>query len=465
MKLVDLLGDELPVNAHGNIEVRRVEVDSRACKPDTLFFAMPGRNADGVHFIDDAVRNGAVAVIATSTVSSTVPSFVVSPAQQQALLQLASARVAGNPEVGIQFVGVTGTNGKTSVATLMGELWQSLGMSAATIGTLTSARTTPAPPELFRTLASIRNQWGPQTTRPLVSMEVSSHAIDQHRVDALRFSVAIFTNLSQDHLDYHGSMDSYYEAKRELFESSHSDTAVVWVGDHYGARLADELSIPVTRVNRDEAVNARLHRDGTSFEWRGHNIESPLIGDFNIDNALLVLSAGSILGVSAADMALAFRTVARVSGRFEIVSDNGPTVVVDYAHTPDALRRLITSARELAGKGRVIVVFGCGGERDHAKRPAMGSIATSLADVVVLTSDNPRSESTEMILDEIEGGCEPESTYFRESDRREAIAVALNVALPHDVVLVAGKGHERTQIIGDSVIDFDDRVVIRELLA
>jgi UDP-N-acetylmuramoyl-L-alanyl-D-glutamate--2,6-diaminopimelate ligase len=465
MKLKELFDDELRVDQYADIEVRRVEIDSRACEPDTLFFAMPGRNADGSHFVDDAVQNGAVAVIATSHIASTVPSFVVSPAHQQRLLQMASARVASNPEIGVQFVGVTGTNGKTSVATLMSELWQSLGMSAATIGTLTSARTTPAPPELFRSLASIREGWGASPNRPMVAMEVSSHALDQHRVDALQFAVGIFTNLSQEHLDYHGSMESYFDTKRQLFQPGRSASAVVWVDDPYGARLADEVTIPVTRVSRDEAMNVRLHRDGTSFEWKGVNIESPLIGDFNIDNALLVLNAGAVLGVDIATMALAFRTVARVPGRFEIVSDKGPTVVVDYAHTPDALHRLIATAKKLAGKARVIVVFGCGGERDHAKRPVMGAIATNLADVVVLTSDNPRSEPPEEILDEIESGCEPGSTYFRQSDRREAIALALNVALPEDVVLVAGKGHERFQYIGANVVNFDDRVVIRELLA
>jgi UDP-N-acetylmuramoyl-L-alanyl-D-glutamate--2,6-diaminopimelate ligase len=298
----------------------------------------------------------------------------------------------------------------------------------------------------------------------VVAMEVSSHAMSQHRVDGLEFTVAAFTNLSHEHLDYHGSMEEYFVVKSRLFTPEHSHRAVIWGDDPYGERLAATTSLPVTRVSRRDATDVETSLAGTTFFWRGHLVNSALIGDYNVDNALIAMSIMSVLGVEDTAIAAAMGEVTAIPGRFDVVRGADVTVVVDYAHTPEGLRRLLEDVRAMMPEGRVITVFGCGGDRDRAKRPEMGLVASTYSDVTIVTSDNPRSESPEAIIDAVMSGVVSGANVARDVDRRNAISRALDEAAPGDVVVVAGKGHETTQTIGDLVVPFDDRVVARELL-
>jgi UDP-N-acetylmuramoyl-L-alanyl-D-glutamate--2,6-diaminopimelate ligase len=373
----------------------------------------------------------------------------------------ASAAICHHPEAHLVLAGVTGTNGKTSVTTMLASIWRALGHHADVIGTLTHERTTPASPELFRTLREIADRRASDAT--LVSMEVSSHALDQGRVDGLTFAVAGFTNLSRDHLDYHGTMEAYFDAKARLFSPTRCQRAVVWVDDTYGARLASSLDVPVAPVRRSDASDVSLELGATRFTWRGRPVRTTLSGGYNLDNALVALTMAVELGASAADAADAIALVDPVPGRFDVVATR-PRVVVDYAHTPDGLGRLLDDVRQLSGGARVIVVFGCGGDRDRGKRPEMGRVAATHADEIIVTSDNPRSENPESIIDEIVAGMTDGANWRRESDRRRAIETALRAASGADVVVVAGKGHEKTQIVGTDVLEFDDRLVVGELL-
>jgi UDP-N-acetylmuramoyl-L-alanyl-D-glutamate--2,6-diaminopimelate ligase len=450
--------------ATGGLEITHVDIDSRECVPGSLFFAMPGASTNGAKFADDAVRRGALCVVASAPVAVAAPVVVVPATQLSALLAHASAAVVGHPETKTRLVAVTGTNGKTSVTSIVGELARALAWNGANIGTLTNQRTTPAAPELFRTLASLVEGFDPTVQNSVVAMEVSSHAMSQHRVDGLEFTVAAFTNLSHEHLDYHGSMEEYFVVKSQLFTSEHSQRAVIWDDDSYGARLAGLTTLPVTRVSRRDATDVMTTLTGTTFFWRGHLVNSALLGDYNVDNALIAMTIMSVLGADDAAIAAAMGEVASIAGRFDVVRGSDVTVIVDYAHTPEGLRRLLEDVRAMIPGGRVITVFGCGGDRDRAKRPEMGLVASTYSDVTIVTSDNPRSESPESIIDAVMSGVVSGANVVRDADRRSAIARALESASPGDVVVVAGKGHETTQTIGELVVPFDDRVVARELL-
>jgi UDP-N-acetylmuramoyl-L-alanyl-D-glutamate--2,6-diaminopimelate ligase len=447
-----------------SIEINRVEIDSRLCEPGTLFFAVPGESVHGASFVDDAVRRGAVAVVASAKVRAEVPLVLVPETQLRALVAHASAAVVGRPEENLELVGVTGTNGKTSTTVLVANLAKSLGWNSANIGTLTNERTTPAPPELFRTLAKLGQDFDPTRLRSVVALEVSSHALAQHRVDGLAFAVVAFTNLSHDHLDYHVSMENYFAAKASLFDAEHAARAVVWCDDPYGERIAELTRLPLSRVRRCDAKDVVTSLHGTTFFWRGHLVNMSLIGDYNVDNALMAMEIMRTLGAEEAAITSAMAGVAAVPGRFEVVSDSEVVVIVDYAHTPAGLGRLLADVRALVKGGRVLTVFGCGGDRDQSKRPEMGEVASANSEITIVTSDNPRSESPDAIIDAIISGVVPGATVLRQSDRRRAIAEALSLAVPGDVVVIAGKGHETTQVIGDLVVPFDDRVVARELL-
>jgi UDP-N-acetylmuramoyl-L-alanyl-D-glutamate--2,6-diaminopimelate ligase len=305
-------------------------------------------------------------------------------------------------------------------------------------------------------------------------MEVSSHALTQHRVDGIVFDVAAFTNLSREHLDHHGTMDAYFEAKARLFEETRTRVAVVNVDDSWGRRLADRIEDqgrPVTPVRRSDASGIALAVGSSRFEWRGRTLTVPLSGIFNVDNALMAGTIAAELGVDVDQIAEGLRGARPVAGRMEVVSLGQPfAVVVDYAHTPAGLDVALDAARQLAGSGRVICVFGAGGDRDQGKRPEMGAVAARWADVVVLTSDNPRSEDPLAIIDQVRSGIEAEPSggvttgaggpveLVVEADRARAIRAAVALAAPGDVVLVAGKGHETTQTLADGTVPFDDRV-------
>jgi len=464
MQLGDILDDFTLDVATGGLEITHVDIDSRDCVPGSLFFAMPGATTDGARFASDAVGRGALCVVASAPVQVAAPVVVVPSTQLGALCAHASAAVVGHPETKTRLVAVTGTNGKTSVTTIVADLARALSWNGASIGTLTNERTTPAAPELFRTLASLVEGFDPAQQHSVVAMEVSSHAMSKHRVDGLEFTVAAFTNLSHEHLDYHGTMEEYFVVKSRLFTSEHSQRAVIWDDDPYGERLALSTSLPVTRVSRGEATDVVTTLKGTTFFWRRHLVNSALLGDYNVDNALIAMTIMSVLGAEDAEVAAAMGEVSSISGRFDVVRGSDVTVIVDYAHTPEGLRRLLEDVRAMMPEGRVITVFGCGGDRDRAKRPEMGLVASTYSDVTVVTSDNPRSESPESIIDAIMSGVVSSANVIRDVDRRSAMARALEEAAPGDVVVVAGKGHETTQTIGALVVPFDDRVVARELL-
>lgn len=464
MQVGDILDDVALDVATASIEVGHVDIDSRTCVPGSLFFAMPGASTNGLTYVNDAVSNGARCVVASESVHIDVPVVVVPATQLRALCAHASASVVGHPETRTSLVGVTGTNGKTSVTSLVASLARGLSWNGANIGTLTNERTTPASPELFRTLASLVEDFDPAIHRSVVAMEVSSHAIDQQRIDGLRFSVVAFTNLTHEHLDYHGSMEAYFSAKAKLFTPEHAQRAVIWTDDEYGERLATTTTLPVTAVSRLHATEVETSLKGTTFFWRNHLVNSPLLGDFNVDNTLTAMTIMSVLGADDQAIAAAMGEVPLIPGRFEIVRGSSVRVIVDYAHTPEALRRLLRDVRVMAPGGRIITVFGCGGDRDRAKRPEMGAVASSESDVTIVTSDNPRSESPDAIIDQVMSGVASGAEVYRTPDRRGAIAQALTLASRGDVVIVAGKGHETTQTVGDLVVPFNDRVVTLELM-
>ncbi|MGD0853954.1 MAG: UDP-N-acetylmuramoyl-L-alanyl-D-glutamate--2,6-diaminopimelate ligase [Acidimicrobiales bacterium] len=464
MQLGDILDDLTLDVATGSLEITHVDIDSRECVPGSLFFAMPGESTSGAKFAGDAVRRGALCVVANTPLDVTAPVVVVPSTQLTALCAHASAAVVGHPETRTRLVAVTGTNGKTSVTTIVAGLARALSWNGANIGTLTNERTTPAAPELFRTLAALVDGFDPTVPSSVVAMEVSSHAMSQHRVDGLEFTVAAFTNLSHEHLDYHGSMEEYFVVKSRLFTPEHSRRAVIWSDDPYGERLAGTTTLPVTRVSRRDATDVETSLKGTTFFWRGHLVNSALLGDYNVDNALIAMSIMAVLGAEDAAIAAAMGEVSSIAGRFDVVRGSNVTVIVDYAHTPEGLRRLLSDVRAMVPEGRVITVFGCGGDRDRAKRPEMGLVASTFSDLTIVTSDNPRSEEPESIIDAIMSGVMSGANVVRDADRRSAIGRALHEAAPVDVVVVAGKGHETTQTIGDLVVPFDDRVVARELL-
>lgn len=464
MQLGDLIDDVALGVMTSSIEVRTVEIDSRACGPGALFFALPGARANGTTFATEAVARGAVAVVASESLDLDVPVVVVPASQLRALVAHVSATLAGHPESGVELVGVTGTNGKTSVTTLVSELARALDWNGANIGTLTSTRTTPAPPDLFRSLAELVGRFESTAARSVIALEVSSHALVQGRVDGLRFEVAAFTNLGHDHLDYHASMEQYFLAKAHLFTPEHARRAVIWGDDAYGQRLATMTTLPTSIVHRGDASEVAYSFMGTTFFWRGRLVNTPLIGGYNVDNALLAMTILTTLGASDQEVAAAMAGVHAIGGRFEVVRSGAMSVIVDYAHTPQGLERLLRDVRALVPGGRIITVFGCGGDRDRAKRPEMGAVASSNSDFTIVTSDNPRSEAPDAIMDAIMSGVQPGAPVRRQSDRREAIAEALEYAGRGDVVVIAGKGHESTQAVGDVEKPFDDRVVARELL-
>ncbi|HET7522755.1 MAG TPA: UDP-N-acetylmuramoyl-L-alanyl-D-glutamate--2,6-diaminopimelate ligase [Acidimicrobiales bacterium] len=435
-----------------SIEVLSVTMDSRSVGAGSLFACVPGHTSDGHQFAAAAVRSGATALLCERLVDVPVPQVVVSSVRSA--LGPVSDAFFGHPSRDLTVVGVTGTNGKTTTCALLSAVFEANGWPSTTIGTLTQQRTTPEAPELQALLAGWRDRGG-----RAIAMEVSSHALDQHRTDALAFAAGIFTNLSPEHLDYHRTMEAYFEAKARLFADGRVGTAVINTGDPWGARLAARVraaGVPVEEYSLDDAVDVTLRPGGTSFSWRGQRLDVNLGGRFNIANALAAATCAAGLGIGEASIAEGLASLAGVQGRFQVV-DAGQafSVIVDYAHTPDGLTQALRAAREL-GTGKLIIVFGAGGDRDHEKRPLMGAAASRLADLAVITSDNPRTEDPLSIIDQILAGVEGGANVVTEPDRAAAIATALANASDGDVVLIAGKGHERGQDIGGRVVPFDD---------
>jgi UDP-N-acetylmuramoyl-L-alanyl-D-glutamate--2,6-diaminopimelate ligase len=455
----------------GAVEVTGVEHDSRRVTPGTLFCCLVGRSTDGHDHVPEAVARGAVGVVREHDVAPAAREVVqvrVAEGTGRAAMARLAAAFHGHPAQSLLTAGVTGTNGKTTVTRLLGAVLEHAGHPTTVIGTLTGARTTPESTDLQRRLAALRDSHT-GTPRPAVAMEVSSHALVQARVDALCFDVAVFTNLSHDHLDFHGSMEAYFEAKALLFEPSRSRAAVVNADDPWGRRILERARVPVVAVTRTGVRDVTLGVGTSAFRWRTQRVVVPLTGLVNVVNAQLAAEAAVLLGVAPADVAAGLAAASPVPGRMELVGagELGFLVVVDYAHTPAALEAALIEARRLAAGagGRAIVVFGCGGDRDAEKRPLMGAVAARLADLVVVTSDNPRHEDPEAIIDEVLRGVEPPARPVVEPDRRRAIEAAFDRARPGDVVLLAGKGHETVQDVDGRRLAFDDRVVAAELLA
>jgi UDP-N-acetylmuramoyl-L-alanyl-D-glutamate--2,6-diaminopimelate ligase len=444
-------------------ELTAVVHDTRNVVPGALFCCVPGSRVDGHDLAGAAVDAGAAALLVERPLDVPVPQLQV-PDVRRALGPVAAA-FWGHPSRDVAVVGVTGTSGKTTVTHLVQAVLEAAGRPCAVVGTLSGPRTTPEGPELQALLAAERD-----AGRAAVAMEVSSHGLELHRVDATRFAVAVFTNLSQDHLDFHHTMEAYFAAKARLFTPELSDRAVICVDDEWGRRLLDSVrttGIEAHAYSLADAGDLDVGPGGTTFTWRGHKVALGLAGRFNVANALAAAHVTSLLGLPDTAIADGLSAARPVPGRFEPVDAGQPfAVLVDYSHKPDALRQALVSARELVGDGgRVTVVFGCGGDRDAAKRPLMGAVAVELADRVVITSDNPRSEDPRAIISDIQTGVPDGAPAVTELDRRRAIELALHDAGPGDVVLIAGKGHETTQVVGDEHIPFDDRAVARGALA
>jgi len=453
MDLERLVAALEPVEVLGgpSVEVRDLAYDARAVGPGALFFAVPGGRADGHDFASDAVERGAVALVVERGLDVPVPQVVVR--DSRAAMAPAADVFFGEPTRELEVVGVTGTSGKTTTSHLLFAILAAAGRRPGLLGTVEArvggerrgvVRTTPEAIDLQRVFREMLDA-GDRSC----AMEASSHASVLHRLDRVRFAVLVFTNLTQDHLDFHGDMESYFEAKRRLFLVEPRPVAVVNVGDEYGRRLAQELPDAITFSAEDSSA-----LDGIGLRLRGR---------FNVENALGALTAARALGIGDEAIRHGLESVRGVPGRFESVDAGQPFhVIVDYAHKPDALEKVLRAARDLAGGNRVLCVVGAGGDRDRGKRAVMGRLASELGDVVIVTSDNPRSEDPEAIAAEIVSGAEGEVEI--ELDRGGAIARAVELARPGDVVLIAGKGAEQGQEFADRTVPFDDREAAKDAL-
>jgi len=444
-------------------EVTDVVHDSRQASGGRLFCAVPGLSVDGHDFAPAAAREGASALL--------VERFIEGDASVDALAQIkvasvrkamphAAAIVHGHPSNDIALVGITGTNGKTTTTHLLASIAISADRQCSTIGTLAGTHTTPESTELQRLLRA-----EVQTGSDIVALEVSSHALDQGRVDATQFAVAAFSNLTADHLDYHGDMGSYFDAKKRLFDGR-ARVELINIDDEWGAMLAGQRPDAITLSLANVQIDTETIQ-GTTFQWRGHNMLVTLPGRMNVANALMAAEAALVLGIDEEAIVAGLRTAVAVPGRMERVPSTAasqPTVFVDYSHTPDSIERALATVRRVSNDATVTIVFGCGGDRDRSKRPLMGRAAEVGADIVIVTSDNPRSEDPDEIISEAVAGMTNADAAIVEPDRRSAIRRAIINAGPNDVILIAGKGHEKTQTIGDNALPFDDVEVARELL-
>ncbi len=453
MNLERLVAALEPVEVVGSVdgEVRDLAYDARAVSAGSLFFCVPGSQADGHDFAADAVESGAMGLVVERRLDLSVPQVVV-PDARAAMAPVADV-FFGEPTRELEVVGVTGTSGKTTTTFLLFAILAAAGRRPGLLGTIEArvggerrgvVRTTPEAIDLQRTFREMLDA-GDRSC----AMEASSHASVLHRLDCVRFRVLVFTNLSQDHLDFHGDMESYFEAKRRLFLAEPRPVAVVNAGDEYGRRLAAELPDAITFTADDAAA-----LEGVALKLRGR---------FNVENALAALHAARALGVDDDAIRRGLESVRGVPGRFESVDAGQPFhVIVDYAHKPGALENVLRATRQLAEGNRVICVVGAGGDRDRGKRPEMGRLAAELADVAIVTSDNPRSEDPEAIAAEVAAGAA--RAVEIELDRAAAIARAVELARPGDVVLIAGKGAEQGQQFADRTVPFDDREVAKEAL-
>ncbi len=444
-----------------DVLVRSITLDSRAVETGSLYCAIRGERVDGHEFIESTAASGAAAALVDHRVDVDIAQIVVDDTRWWTGVLAASLEEFPSTELDV--VGVTGTNGKTSTVTIVEHVMNHAGRSAVSMGTLTGPLTTSAAPHFQSALRTFVNDG-----RAVVATEISSHALDQDRVVGTDFAVSIFTNLSQDHLDYHPDMESYFAAKAKLFAADRTRLAVIDVSDDWGVRLAQEISVPIIAVEGAAiASRARLGPSGSTFEWRGRTVQLPLGGRFSVANAVLAAEACAALGVPVETIVDGLGSAPQIPGRFELIDAGQPFVVlVDYSHTPASVSIAVDSARDLA-TGQVLVVFGAAGDRDPGKRPLMAQ-AASAADQLFVTSDNPRTEDPEQILAEVMAGVAARHLEARTAravvDRATAIHEAIAAACEGDVVVIAGKGHEDYQTIGTTKRAFDDRIEARSAL-
>ena len=485
-KLSDYFNDGEILASKGDRDrpISGLAMDSRRVMAGNLFFALPGRRADGSSFIDEAVNRGAVAIVTEKMPTGTAArvTYLQVPDARRALARVAQ-RYYSFPDKALDLIGVTGTNGKTTVTNLIKHLLSTQAQRVGLIGTVNydlgarivpSYRTTPESLELYGMLAQMRDAGCRQAV-----MEVSSHGIDQHRVLGMQFGVSVFTNLTRDHLDYHKTLEAYFEVKTRLFNGgigTRPRAAVVNLDDPYGQRLAAAIEPGIKVVTFGEAAGATLRAEqvnlgfkGTSFRlvWPGGtlDLESPLIGRYNLSNLLAAFATCLALGRDLTVLAPRLKSFPGVPGRMERIEEGQSyNVLVDYAHTDDALRNALGMLRAIT-PGRLLVIYGCGGNRDRTKRPLMTAAVQEFADFAWATADNPRSEALAQIFADMKTGVKaPDQITFIE-DRRRAISLALDTAREGDCLLIAGKGHETYQEFADTIVPFDDRQVVRELIA
>jgi UDP-N-acetylmuramoyl-L-alanyl-D-glutamate--2,6-diaminopimelate ligase len=473
-RLIARLAPEARVTGELAVRVGSVEADSRSVRPGSMFVALRGEQSDGHAFLTQAIARGAAALVVeegSAPPNAAGVAVVTVPDSRRALSALAAALFL-DPSLALEVVGITGTNGKTTTVQMVRAMLDAAGIACGTIGTVGAAfgdtqwrlaNTTPLPPELHGLLAAMRDAGA-----AVVAMEVSSHALALHRVDDVRFAVAALTNVTRDHLDFHTTLQAYAAAKRRLFDRA--QRCVLNVDDEYGAVWETELrALGASTIAYGERAQAQLAAtditvtpQGSRFVADGQVYDLRLPGRFNVGNSLAAIGIARFLGVDDATSARGLAQLERVRGRMERIPGDGVEVVVDYAHTPAALERALQALRETTG-GALAVVFGCGGDRDRGKRPEMGAVAARYADRIYVTNDNSRSEDPHAIAEQIAAGI-GNHAYVIELDRRRAIECAVSRARPGDAVLIAGKGHEAYQIVGNDVFDFDDAAVAREAL-
>lgn len=449
-----------------DVDVLGISLDSRTVRSGDLFIAMSGMSYDGTAFLDQAQQAGAIAAIVSRPIvrSDNFPLILVDGLDRSIVADIVLS-FYGDISKQVGLVGITGTNGKTTTAQLIVHVLNQAGKACGVIGTLNGDRTTPESPELFRRIKE-EIEHGAR----YIAMEVSSIALDQGRVKNLEFLTSVFTNLSQDHLDYHKSMSRYFQSKALLFVSGASKTGIINRDCSYGKELLKRAEIRMIGIGRSDVTNFGMDSDGISFDYRGVHFDVPLLGEHNLYNALSAITAANMLGLTVHEIAVALRSFPGVPGRLEKISGaHGERVYVDYAHSPDALMHVMSALRNtMKPNEKLIVVFGAGGNRDRTKRAQMGYLAAKHADILFITNDNPRSEDPVSIANSIvDGILEAESNVPFEIvyDRRRAIFDAIAQIGERNVVLVAGKGHEKSQTIGGSTVYFSDVEVAREALA
>jgi len=458
-----------------DVVISGVSINAQKVVPGDLFIAFAGANTHGISYLEQAISNGAVAVLSDKKIETSIPSFMHPKPRE--IVGSISAWLYGHPFKSLKAIGITGTNGKTTTANLVKQIWQLNSIKSGLIGTLgveiadeklESTRTTPEADDLQAIAAAMVEQGCKN-----LAMEVSSHAIDQGRIKGAKYEVVAFSNLTQDHLDYHLSMENYFQAKANLFASEYAKAAVINIDDSYGKKLSKQVKIPVVTVSRKESTadwylaKAEIKNGLYQVEIKSKSGESlsenfALLGDYNLDNLLLAVAIVNSAGLSLDKIASTISKLQSVPGRLESVNAGQKfTALVDYAHTPDAVERVIATVKSVT-HGKIIGVLGCGGDRDASKRSVMGQALFNGCDLAIFTSDNPRSESAEAILKQMTAGIDLGKKGFVEIDRKNAIDLAVKNAQSGDVVLLMGKGHESGQEVNSVVTPFDDRIELAE---